>query len=258
MACDHIAMTESDGATPRKLGRRAVKTDSRTLRLSSYIKPALPAPPASCDYSKGITYWGMMNNDTLGCCTVAAAAHAIQIFSANVGTEVTLSDAEVLAYYSKWDGYVPGDPSTDNGGIELDVLNRWKNEEFAGHPLLAFADASVKNMTELKQAIWLFGGLYIGFSVPAYIMQNTPERWDVASGVDDGIVGGHAVFVMGYDADGVFLVSWGGVYKMTWAFWARYVDEAHALLSREFLNANGLNPAGFNLDQLTADLAAIH
>lgn len=250
-------MTELASTTPRKLGRRAVKHDSRTLRLGAYITSKLPSPPASCSYAKGITYWGMMNNDTLGCCTIAAAAHAVQVFSANAGTEITLSDAEVLSYYEKWDGYVVGEASTDQGGIELDVLNKWKNEEFAGHPLLAFADAAVKNTTELKQAIWLFGGLYIGLEVPAYIMQNTPERWDVVSGADDSIVGGHAVFVMGYDTDGVFLISWGSVYKMTWAFWAKYVDEAHALLSKDFLGSNGLNPAGFNLDQLMTDLGCI-
>jgi hypothetical protein len=43
---------------------------------------------------------------------------------------------------------------------------------------------------------------------------------------------------------------------MTWSFWLRYFDEAFALLSPDWLAAN-VAPNGFNLNQLTADLAAI-
>lgn len=239
-----------------RLGRKAVKHDSRTLKLAKYITPALPLPPAQVAWNKGITSFGMMKNDTLGCCTIAGAAHAVQIFSANTGTEVTLSDEEVLAYYAKWDGYVVGNPLTDQGGIELDVLNAWKRDEFAGHALIAYADVSVGSPTQIKQAIWLFGGLYIGLSVSNYIMRTMPDVWDVVAD-DEGNDGGHCVFVTGYDDKALTFISWGKLYQMTWAFWAKYVDEAHALLSADFLAANGLNPAGFNLAQLQADLTSI-
>ena len=240
----------------RKLGRKAVKRDSRTLRLGNYLTAKLPAPPASCDWTKGVAQFGMMMNDQLGCCTIAGAAHAVQVFSLNVGVETTLSDADVLAYYKLWDGYVAGNPSTDNGGVELDVLNHWQKEGFAGHVLDAFADVSVASPTEVRQAVALFGGLYIGIEVPNYVMQNMPAVWDVVPD-DLGIDGGHCVFVTGYDSVGPTFISWGAVYKMTWAFWNRYVDEAHALLSADFLNAAGLDPAGFDLAQLQADLALI-
>ena len=44
---------------------------------------------------------------------------------------------------------------------------------------------------------------------------------------------------------------------MTTAFWMEYCDEAHALLSKDWLDAKG-SPAGFNLAQLQADLRAGH
>jgi hypothetical protein len=43
---------------------------------------------------------------------------------------------------------------------------------------------------------------------------------------------------------------------MTTAFWRAYVDEAHALLSPDWLTAKG-SPSGFDLDQLKSDLALI-
>lgn len=43
---------------------------------------------------------------------------------------------------------------------------------------------------------------------------------------------------------------------MTVAFWKKYVDEAHTLLSPDWIAAKGA-PSGFNLAQLQADLAMI-
>lgn len=241
-----------------KLGRKAVKTDSRTLRLAKYFTVVLTPPPASVDWSKGITQFGMMLNDSLGCCTIAGVGHALQVWSANIGAEVTVPDSVILSYYEKWDGYELGDSSTDQGGVELDVLNDWQKGQFDGHELLAFADPAVSNLNEVKQAIALFGGLYIGLSVTDQVMQNDNDPtipWDVTP--QDTIDGGHCVFAIGYDTTYVYVISWGQIYKMTWAYWSAYVDEAHALVSPDFLSANGFDPQGFNLTQLQADLAAI-
>ena len=95
----------------RKLGRKAIKTDSRTLQLRKYLTPSLPPPPASADWTKHITTWGVMLNDTLGDCTIAGCAHAVQVWTANIGREVTVPNATIEKYYEKWDGYVPGEPS---------------------------------------------------------------------------------------------------------------------------------------------------
>jgi hypothetical protein len=143
--------------------------------------------------------------------------------------------------------------------VELDVLTDWKANGLAGHVLLGFADPNVANIQEVKQAIATFGGVYIGMQVPNYIMEGPPNPavpWDVVAD-NGGIDGGHCVFVVGYAA-GIFkFISWGQVYTMTVAFWNKYVQEAHALLSPEWIATWGA-PNGLNLDQLTADLAAIN
>jgi hypothetical protein len=181
-----------------KLGRKAIKTDTRTLMLANYLTPSLPAPPPAADWTRGIASWGMMLNDKLGDCTIAGIGHAVQVWSANSCQEITVPDDAILASYEQWDGYNPADPSTDQGGIELDVLTDFKANGLAGHKLLAFADAKAANLVEVRQSIALFGGVYIGVSLP--LTAQSQDMWDVVP--DDGSGsstagswGGHEVFL---------------------------------------------------------------
>jgi hypothetical protein len=241
-----------------KLGRKAVKTDSRTLMLGKYLTSKLPPPPPAVDWTKGVTSWGMMLNNSLGDCTIAGVGHAVQVWSAQTGAMATVPDGTIETYYEKWDGYVPGDPSTDHGGVELDVLNDWRQQGFDGHQLLAFADPKVSDMVEIRQSIALFGGVYIGLALP--LTAQTQDVWDVVANgganAAKGSWGGHCVFVPKYDGNSLTCITWGQPKTMTIAFWKKYCDEAHALLGQNWLNAKG-SPAGFDQAQLQADLSAI-
>ena len=241
-----------------RLGRKAIKTDTRTLALGDYMMPSLPRPPRAVDWTKGIPSWGMMLNDTLGDCTIAGAAHAVQVWTANTGGIVTLPDSTVKKYYEKWDGYVSGDSNTDNGGVELDVLNDWQKHGFADNTLVAFADPKPINLMEIRQSIHLFGGVYIGMALP--ITAQRQKVWDVApkcgAKAKPGSWGGHCVFVPKYDQNGFTCITWGQLKTMTVAFWEKYCDEAHTLLGKGWLAAKGA-PNGFNQAQLLADLKAI-
>ena len=240
-----------------RLGRKAIKTDSRTLSLGNYLTSALPPPPAAVDWTKGITSWGMMLNDTLGCCTIAGVGHAIQVFTANTGSTVTVPDPTILSYYEQWDGYVPGS-GEGSGGIELDVLNDWQKSGFAGNSLLAFADPKITRLEEIRQSIAIFGGVYIGLNLP--MTAQNQAVWDVVpnggANAKPGSWSGHCVFVPKYDDNGFTCITWGELQVMTLAFWKEYCDEAHTLLSPDWLSAKGA-PSGFDQAQLEADLKAI-
>lgn len=224
-----------------KLGKRPARIDARTLRLDRFLTPHLPAPPPAVDWSHGIKSWGMMANNRLGCCTIAALGHAVQVWSANTIAEITVPDDTIVHYYSEWDGYVLGDPSSDLGGIEVDVLNRWRKSDFDGHKLIAYADAVGDHHT--KQAIALFGGVYIGLRLP--LSAQDQEVWDAVEGPtgEPNSWGGHAVFVLAYDPEGLTCVTWGELKKMTWDFWFKYCDECHALFSEDWLAQFGGDPA---------------
>ena len=250
-------MTDHSGM---KLGRKAIKTDTRTLKMARYLGPTLAPPPAAVDWTKGITKWGMMRNDTLGDCTIAGVGHAIQVWTANTRKKMlTASNTSIVNYYEKWDGYVAGDPNTDNGGIELDVLNDWRRDGFNGHKLFAFADPTASNLVQVRQSIALFGGVYIGLSLP--VTAQSQDVWDVVpkggANAKPGSWGGHCVFVPKYDQKGFTCITWGQLKTMTVAFWNKYCDEAHTLLGQNWLKGMEC-PAGFKRAELEADLAAIH
>lgn len=252
----------------KKLGRRAVKFDSRTLMASQYMKLGkLPPLPSTVNwFSKLPSNLGMMLNDQLGDCTIAGLGHGVQVWTGNTGQMVTLSDSIIESTYSKFDGYVPGDPSTDQGGIELDVLNDFRQGGFGGYQLDAYMGIAPAHVANVLHAIHLFGGSYIGFNVPQFLMpadgSPTPDLWDVQPKQDDTNIGGHCVWCGGYYYDPITgklcikLVSWGKVYAMTVDFWHEYVDEAYALLSPAWIGATGC-PAGFDLAQLQSDLGMI-
>ena len=245
--------------TKVKLGRLPVRRDKRTLKLAKYLQLAPPIP--ATDWSHGITDWGMMGNNFLGDCTCAAVAHAIQTWTANTAGEVTLPDTTVIQAYSDWCGYNPSNPSSDQGGVEVDVLSQWRSSGLAGHSLLAYADPDPKNIVHVQQAIRLYGGVYIGIGLPR-TAQNQ-DVWDVVGNPlvdpDSQIYswGGHAVFVIAYQNHGETLtcISWGKLITMTKAFWLAYCDESHCLFSRDWLAHFGGNAA--LITALEADLQAV-
>jgi len=242
-----------------RLGRKAIKRDSRTLKLAKYLTEKLPNPPAALDWSQGEDNWGIMLNDNLGDCTIAACGHAIQVWSRQVMTKYTVSDSDILAAYELWDGYDPTNPATDDGGVELDVLNNWRNLGLANHKLFGFAEVTPTNLLEVRQAINLFGGVYIGVELPKTAQKQ--KIWDVTNVTSNNSEpdswGGHCVFVTGYDETSFTCITWGKLKKMTVPFWIKYVDEVYAVFGADWMCGYGQAPSGFDLTQLTADLAQI-
>ena len=241
-----------------KLGRKTIKTDSRTLVLGDYLTPSLPPPPPARDWTKATIDWGMMLNDSLSDCTIAGVGHAVQVWSGNLGNMVSVDDCTIDNYYARWCGYTPGNPDSDTGGTELDVLNAWQKEGFAGYVLQAFADPRFTSLIEIRQSIALFGGVYIGLDLP--ITAQKQDVWDVVpnggANARKGSWGGHCVFVPKYDENSFTCITWGHLKNMTLAFWKKYCDEAHTLIGQDWLSAKG-SPSGFDFAQLQADLSAV-
>lgn len=251
-----------------KLGKRAARLDSRTLKLGRYLTTQLPAPPQSVTYSKGVKEWGMFLNDQWGDCTIAGIAHAVQVWKLNVtGKMPVITDQNVIDYYSHWDGFdssqtdLSGNNPTDQGGVELDVLNQWRKSDFLGWRLSAFADPSAKNLDHVRSAVYLFGGVYIGLALP--LSAQDQKIWDTpvfkqAREALPGSWGGHCVFVCDYDSNErtFTCITWGGLQKMTYSFFRHYCDEVHALLSPEWLQ-EGKSLLGVDFSTLFGDLAKV-
>jgi hypothetical protein len=244
-----------------RLGKNRPVVDDRTLRLGSYIKPALPAPPTAVEYGDQVPSWPMYGNDQYGDCTCAAAGHMIQNWTANAATEVTVPDPSVITFYEH---FVGTPPPPDAGCNMLQVLRYWRKDGLAGHKVLAFASIDLRDQVQAGSAVWLFGSIYIGVALPDFAVQGDmlTVPWVVPPGGPVGSAApnpdnGHCIPAVAYDATSLYVVTWGELKSMSWDFYNAYADESFAVISQDFITANGLNPAGFDLDALLADLKEI-
>jgi hypothetical protein len=245
--------------TSFKLGKKAKKFSRKALPLSNYMKVSSVAFPPVKAWERSIP-WGMLGNDTVGDCTIAGLLHLIMGWNAvaHAGTPVTFTTEQAISLYTAITGYDPADSSTDQGAAMTDVINYAIKNGFYGHQPTGFVTLDVTNTDMVKAAAYLFGGVYFGINVPAYIM-NVPVggSWSQPDGADTSIEGGHAIYIPGYGRDGATLVSWGATYTFNWDFWGTYCDEAYALVSPDWIKASGVSPSGLDLAGLLADLAAV-
>lgn len=221
------------------LGKLPAQPARPQLRLSAVLQERLAAPPASADWQADSISWPMYANDSIGDCTCAGVGHMVnQLTFYGSGAEVIPTEDHVVAMYSAITGYNPKRPSSDTGAYCQDVLACWRKTGLEGHKIVAYASLDVSNLTEVKQAIALFGSVYVGLSFPDSAMDqfNDGETWDVVKGAR--IEGGHCVIAGAYANGKISLVTWGAETEMTEAFWKKYVDEAWVVL-----DADGLNKA---------------
>lgn len=235
-----------------KLGKSPKRADEKLLKLSSYKTAALPAPPSTVQWGTHVPTFPMYDNDSLGDCTCAAVGHQLQVWTSNHGSIWTPTTKEVTDLY--WET-----GSGDTGRVETDVLNYWHNNGFGsrGDKLFGYVEVNPLNITEVKQAIWLFGGLYIGIALPLTAQQQSFWKVVPGPGSEPGSWGGHAVNVTAYCSSYVVVATWGMRMRMSWAFWKKYVDEAYALLSQDWANGTVKAPNGFNFSQLQSDLGSL-
>lgn len=258
---------------PRLLGAKPRTYDPampHMMAVRMMVRGDLPPIPASMNYLDGLPDdLGMMANDRLSCCTCASAYHFGQVASYH-GRRALLTEPDqyveqMYQEFTGWDG-IAGSPS-DQGAIEQDVLRRWLRD---GIPIKegtaadstpgrsyirAAMEVMPRNFDSVKRAIYDCGGLYIGFDVPGWLMEDeAPDFWDNGGKRNLSVIGGHAVSCHGYDDRGVWLISWGRKYQMSWAMFREVVAEAYALVHPWWVSATGLTPFGLPADQLAEQM----
>lgn len=227
------------------------------LMLAPHLAGAI-TPPAQRDWLSKVTSWPMYANDQYGDCVWAMIGHAIKAWTTYAGMPVEVTLDALLQGYHDVTGFNPNDPSTDQGTVMQDALNYWRKTGIGGHKILAFAKLDPTNPAEIQAAIDVFGAVMVGIQFPASAMKqfNAGKPWSILSR-DGGIEGGHAIHVGQYDDKGYDLTTWGKVQQMTPGFSAKYVDEAWAVITPEWLTAAGTNPDGIDLHGLGEELAIL-
>ena len=227
-----------------KLGRLPNSGRPRIKLTADLIPATAYAPPPSVDWYSHVpaASWGMDGNDAYGDCTCAEIDHAVKTMQVAAGNpEVKSSAQEVLNAYAAITGWNPNDPSSDQGAEMQSVRDFWRKTGFTlgGKPdkVALFAQVDHTNLMLVRWCIDRFGEVGVGVNFPASAMDqfNADMPWDVVKGSQ--VEGGHAVAAVGYDAQYIYLVSWGRVVPATWAWFVAYTEECWTQLSTDWINA---------------------
>ena len=215
-----------------KFGKLPQRVDPRTLQLKRFlVLKNLPPLPDAFDIDTTFTNFSnnhMFGNDQYGDCVIAGRAHMTLRFECFEESKVIpITDKEVTTEYFKETG------GFDNGLVMLNSLNAWRKGWTAAgkaYDIYAYAQIDKANHDEVKYAVYLLRGAYTGFSVPQSCIDqfHAGQLWTVVP--NSPIVGGHCVYIKGFNVTGPICVTWGRDQQMTWEFWDKYFDEAYGVI----------------------------
>jgi hypothetical protein len=235
---------------PYKLGKGPAKIEPlRRLMLARYLKAAdLPAVETSCDWSGGITDFGMHMNDSLGDCVLAGTANSIESTEkCSNKASVFIPDSYIGPLYNKLS-------PNDNGLVIVDWLNQWRKSNFFGFLLDSYADPS--SADEMRLSTQLFGGVLCGIQLTqqdVYDCENGKPWLNVTQGPTEG----HCVWQPIFNPQGPVFVTWNREQQCSWQWLNKRLDEAHTLFQVSWLNKDGVAPSGVDWQALHADLSAV-
>lgn len=236
-----------------KLDPHSEETHPR-VKLSDHLGALPVETPVLVDWASKVSSWPVYMNNTIGDCTCAALGHAVQAWTTYAsGLTVTLPDQAILDLYEAVSGYNPQTGANDNGAVEQDVLTYVQKHGIGGHKIRAFAQVDHTNPQEMKRALELFGTVYLGMRVPrsAEVQFEQGQPWTNIN--DQQIMGGHAIDLQKWDADYMYVVTWGKLQPLTVDFWEAYGQEAWVIITDDWLNAQGEDPEGLNITQLLSE-----
>ncbi|GBQ69849.1 hypothetical protein AA103196_2330 [Ameyamaea chiangmaiensis NBRC 103196] len=201
----------------------------------------------------------MLGNDILGNCTSVGIANHLRATAALAGFEVGVRDVDAVRFYAQSTGYQPGNPATDQGGVEVDVLtyaarNGYGLRNDTLYPIWGSADPA--DLNGMRNIMAGMGAAYLG--VRLALADQHDGVWDTSTPGDQtpGSWGGHCLLGWSYtgidDEDLVSLLTWGTVRQATWRWIRSRVMECHGLAWRQLVPASGRLPGGEGWDTLVA------
>jgi hypothetical protein len=225
--------------------RTAMKKGHPVRRFK--LPPDLPEPTLPVDWTKDNTLsFPMDGNNSYGDCLYAAACHADNTFTGNVGTESTFDQNTIIQDYLQLSG-------GDNGLDEAEIIGAWK-EGLADTPAATILDALDVDTTDaqlVQAAINLFGGLFFMLDVPDawYTDFDTGAIWDAPATPDGN--NGHGIWWNGIDVNGHYkFQSWGTYGWITPAGVADCDPSGFVVFSLRWFNQQGVAPNGMTYDNL--------
>jgi hypothetical protein len=241
-----------------RLGKGPARRDERNLQLRALLKKKVRLPAEyDFDLKHPAVPTPMFGNDEFGCCVISGRAHQTLRFEIVEQKRVLrITEKEVVDEYFEQSG------GLDSGLIMLDSLRLWRKQGWVAakrrYAIRAFSEVDRTSMNEVKTAIFMNLGVGIGLRLPASaeleLKAGKPWTTTTGTGSRPNSWGGHYVYVSGYTKLGPTCVTWGSKQQMSWAFFAKYCDEAYAMI--DALNTPGKR-AMIDAKKLDAFLATV-
>jgi len=249
--------------TQFKLGKTPARHEAVKFKFTKYANlSVLPAVPSGdFGHEKMVTHdWGMLGNDTYGCCVWSGGDHEEMVWNAEGAHPVIFTTQNTLADYAACTGFDPNNPDSDQG-TDMQVAASYRQKtgllDANGnrHKVGAYVALRVGDLQELYLASYIFGAVGVGIEVPASAQdQFGNEPWSVVPG--SSIEGGHYVPMVARRSGLIQFLTWGAEQAATEQFYTTYNDESLCYISQEMLTG-GKTLEGFDIEQLNADLAAL-
>jgi hypothetical protein len=246
---------------------------SRVLPIGALTTDQLPPVPATMDVDRAsnVGDWPMYCNgpdpsnppeipDGVGDCTIAERCHSFSAQRVYAGfPEPSFHSSTVIQRYSQWGGYVLGDESTDNGCDPTVVLQGCVTEGIPdingrSHRLAAWAAfGDPTNLQLMAQVLYTFGTVAIAGEI-AQAQEDqfvNGQPWQYEQGSPD--LGGHMFCLQrrAFGGTGINKVAtWGELQAATRKFMRLQIREAYAVVSEDWLTANGTSVQGFDMGAL--------
>ncbi len=220
---------------PYKYGRRPPK-NAPALRLGSFLQrgaDGVPTYPAEEDYLASLSNWQMLGNDAVGDCNAVTWANMRRLVTAKLATEYYPTQAQVWQFYQTQNpDFDPnGTQSTNGPGSSadqgMDIQTGLEYLQSTGGPdgvkAVAFAKVDHTQMAEVKAALAIFGGLWLGINVLAANQQEfaAGKAWTDVAGSQ--VEGGHAILGGGYATD-IRFITWAQETEFATSFWSGVVQ----------------------------------
>ena len=178
--------------------------------------------------------------------------------TANAGTIIIPTDEDALSLYEAVGGFVPGNPSTDQGCDETAMCQYLEDTGLCGQKSAGAAMVDPTNIDHIRWTVQIFGACRLGIIVDERMEQQFSSRqpWETPADPNDPNAGGHDVPIVAYDTEHAYVVTWGGLQPVAWSLVGNsaFLDEAHAEAWPDFIRSGGTTPAGFDSQTLLADL----
>lgn len=239
---------------------------SKRVSFAAVFGTELPLPEPVRDWTDGETTRPDFGNNDVGDCTIAAIANIIiGAMRESFGKDWRPTTVDALSLYSAITGFDPsaklvkGENPTDQGAVVEDVLKYVMNNGAFGHHFIGTAAIDPGNSTDIKRAIDWFGSVDLGISLPS--SWKTADSWTMdgyfalSHRWRPGSWGGHSVCAEKYDAESLYVWTWGELIPLSFDAAGVYCDTIDAVLTASWIK-RGKSPANLDLSILEERMAA--